>query len=117
MMILIVIAVLLLPLTLIWWRETSRMSSRRPSRRRLRRVIAGHILVFLSLYAGVFLWAMSTVRGGELQEPVSGEQPQQAVRGLSLGDGLAMMGIAFSTGLSVLGAGYAVALVGSAALG
>jgi V/A-type H+-transporting ATPase subunit K len=71
------------------------------------------------VYALALARASSTVRADT--PPVAARPPaeSQAARGggLTVGDGLAMLGIALATAVSVLGTGYAVAVVGASALG
>lgn len=89
------------------------------SRRALRRAIVGHVLVFSAIYAGVILWAIDSVYGQQAKTGDNAVATEVAAvgGGLSVGDGLGMLGVALATGLSVLGAAYAVAIVGAAALG
>ena len=111
--ILIIFATCVLPLTLalVGW-ASSRTASDKSSPKTLKRAIAAQVLVFGVLYFGLSFWAWAAYAAPPQ------DTAAEAVRvGLSLGDGLGMLGVALATGLSVLGAGYAVGLVGSAALG
>jgi V/A-type H+-transporting ATPase subunit K len=88
---------------------------REPTRLRFRQAIAVHLLVFCVAYAGVLYLAFDSLQA---QAQVGDTSAEDAAGGrLSLGDGIGMIGAALATGLSVLGAGYAVGVVGAAALG
>lgn len=87
---------------------------------RFRRAIGGHLLVFAAVYFALLFWTCDVALAkGPDPTPTSpaAEQAPAARTPLSVGDGLALIGVALATGLSVLGAGYAVAVVGAAALG
>lgn len=74
-----------------------------------------HSLVFLAIYVVVLMWAGHRAHA---REPAVSEGTPTPSRGpLGVGEGLGLLGAALATGLSVLGAGYAVAVVGAAALG
>ncbi len=119
--ILIVVSIIALPVSLLIVSWLSRKPPRdADSRRRsLRRAIVGHAIVFAVVYCGVMLWAADSTYGqhGKSAEQGAPQAVASSADGLSVGDGLGMLGVALATGLSVLGAGYAVAVVGSAALG
>jgi V/A-type H+-transporting ATPase subunit K len=87
------------------------------ARRRFRQFVRGQVAVFSCVYIAVVLWMLVTAHA-----QVAGAQPQAnvaaaTVAGLSIGDGIAFLGIAVATGLAVIGAGHAVGVVGAAALG
>jgi V/A-type H+-transporting ATPase subunit K len=86
---------------------------------RFRRAVGGHVIVFLVVYGAVALWAAQSAWAQ--RPPSANEDADQAAgtatRGIGVGEGLGMLSVALATGLSVLGAGYAVAVVGAAALG
>src|SRR5581483_2990361 len=87
------------------------------ARSKLRRLVSAHLLTFAVAYALALGWAVNTAYA---QPPAHGAAVEGAARltgGMSVGDGLAILGIALATAISVLGAGYAVAIVGAAALG
>lgn len=92
-------------------------SSETPSR--WRRWVGGHLVLFAAIYLTTLGWAVNNARGAT--PPATGEAVAETSPrpsgGLSIGDGLAMLGIAVATAVSVLGASYAVAVVGAAALG
>ncbi|HJN46827.1 MAG: ATP synthase subunit C [Vicinamibacterales bacterium] len=107
----------MLPATLILvgWAGRAWFGRRGPTRPQLRQAIAVHLLVFCVAYCGVLFLAFDSLQA---QEQAGDTLAVDAAGGnLSLGDGLGMVGVALSTGLSVLGAGYAVGVVGAAALG
>jgi len=111
-----------LPITLavVSWAAQAAARNRPPSPRLLQRALVGHILFFGIVYATLLVWAIGTVHAREpaaAAPTAPGEEARSRAQGLSIGDGLALIGVALATGLSVLGAGYAVAVVGSAALG
>jgi V/A-type H+-transporting ATPase subunit K len=98
----------------------ARPSAGGPPADRFRRAVGWHLLVFAAVYFALLFWACDSARAkGPETTPASpaAEQPAPARQQLSVGDGLALIGVALATGLSVLGAGYAVAVVGAAALG
>lgn len=84
-----------------------------------RRWVGGHLVLFAAIYLTTLGWAVNTSRAAS--PPATGEVGAETAPrsggGLSVGDGLAMLGIALATAVSVLGASYAVAVVGAAALG
>ena len=120
--ILILTALCALPATLLLVGWASRPSSRDDGspRRKLRLTIVAHAVVFGTVCFGVLFWAADTAFGSE-PEPANmasaNDQVAATTKGLSVGDGLGMLSVALATGFSVLGASYAVAVVGSAALG
>ena len=120
--ILILIAICALPATLLlvgWASQPSARHNNSPQRR-LRRTMLAHAGVFGAIYFGVLFLAANTALGSE-PEPANtasaNDQVAATTKGLSVGDGLGMLSVALATGFSVLGASYAVAVVGSAALG
>jgi V/A-type H+-transporting ATPase subunit K len=122
MITIVILAVALgLPITLavVGWAARTHAGNRPPSPRLLQRAIVGHLLFFGLVYVTLLAWAIGTAQARESAAPTSSvpEEVLPRARGLSVGDGLALIGVALATGLSVLGAGYAVAVVGSAALG
>lgn len=89
---------------------------------RLQGWLVGHLLAFAAVYLLALGWAASTARAANSPAegtPTAAAEPgtRPAAGGLTVGDGLAILGIALATAISVLGASYAVAVVGSAALG
>lgn len=119
--ILILVSVVALGVSLIvlWWvcQKAPRDAESRP--RALRRALFGQAIAFLAIYVGVTSCAIDLVYGQQKksvnEEAVTNQESARG--GLGLGDGLGLLGVALATGLSVVGAGYAVAVVGSAALG
>jgi V/A-type H+-transporting ATPase subunit K len=110
-----------LPLTLCAasWLGKSSPGEGASRRHRWRRLVVGQVVVFAVVYLGMLGWAMNPARAEDPPAPAQ-TAPETAARpagGLTVGDGLAMLGIALATGVSVLGAGYAVGVVGAAALG
>jgi V/A-type H+-transporting ATPase subunit K len=105
-----------LPVSLVLVGWAARRGDRGGDPRRLRRAIVGHLVFFAIAFSALLTCAVEAARANE---PPSGPSAEAAPnsRGLSTGDGLALIGVALATGLSVLGAGYAVAVVGAAALG
>lgn len=90
------------------------------SSRKLQRAVLGQVCVFGFVYVALLAYAVSQAWAKEPAEPAEPAPARQAPPqggGLSVGDGIAMLGVALATGLAVLGASYAVAVVGSAALG
>lgn len=120
--ILILIALCALPATLllVGWASRPSAGDDGSPRRKLWRAIVTHAVAFGTVYFGVLFWAADTAFGNE-PEPANtasaNDQVAVAEKGLSVGEGLGMLGVALATGLSVLGAGYAVAVIGAAALG
>ncbi len=120
--ILILIALCALPATLLLVGWASRPSSRDgcSPRRKLRLAVVTHVVAFGAVYFGVLFWAADTALGSEpkaANTASANNQVASAENGLSVGDGLGMLSVALATGFSVPGASYAVAVVGSAALG
>lgn len=122
--ILILVALCSLPvsLSLVGW--ASRPAPRdhgspHAPRRSLRRAIVTHVIAFGAVYCGVLFWSVETAFSQSKAADTTSDHDQVSAseNGLSVGDGLGMLGAALATGLSVLGAGYAVGIVGSAALG
>lgn len=117
---------LALPLTLAlaaWW---ARGAGPHPAvrRRKLRRVVRIQVLAFGLIYAAAFAAAVAVASADEPAPHGTGGGQAAAAAGVasrgegrSVGDGLAMLGVAVATGLAVLGAGFAVGPVGAAALG
>src|SRR5262245_50117351 len=119
-LVILLAAALGVPATLALVGRAARAQAGEP-RSRLLRAVVGHLLLFAVVYVGLLGWACNTAlaKEGAAPAPHAAEQPPAATEAkhLSVGDGLALIGVALATGLSVLGAGYAVAVVGSAALG
>jgi V/A-type H+-transporting ATPase subunit K len=114
----LILVTLALPLSLAvaGWKGRAAASGGGP--RGARHWIGGQVLVFAVVYLVALGWAVGGARGADA--PAAGETPAAAAgrtSGLSVGDGLAVLGIALATAVSVLGAGYAVGVVGAAALG
>jgi V/A-type H+-transporting ATPase subunit K len=121
-MIPILLVASLLPLTLILVGCLShrRVRAGDSTRRKLRRAIVGQTLIFCVIYFGALFWGARLVMAQNEEAAGShptAEQAQARSDDLSVGEGLGMLAVALATGLSVLGAGYAVAVVGAAALG
>jgi V/A-type H+-transporting ATPase subunit K len=119
-LILIVAGSLPLTLMLVGYLSHRGVRAGNPTHRTLRRAIVGHTLIFCIVYVGALFWGASLVMAND-QEPL-GAHPTAGPAtarsdALSVGEGLGMLGVALATGLSVLGAGYAVGVVGAAALG
>jgi V/A-type H+-transporting ATPase subunit K len=83
------------------------IETRRPPAFLSRLVIA--LTVLVGLGATLLLIAVSTAKAGEAAAPVAAVNPQIVAWGL--------VAAALSTALAAIGAGYAVARVGSAAIG
>ncbi len=113
---LLLTATVLLPATLALagWAARGRFGRRGPARRRLRQAVALHLLVFCVVFGGVVFIAFDSVAA---QPSTDAAVDDTLLSALSVGDGLALLGVALATGLSVLGAGQAVGVVGAAALG
>lgn len=92
----------------------------RQSRRTLQQAIVKHAIAFGAVYLALLVWGAGSLLA-QTPHPAEADDSAEAgaapPRGLSVGDGLGMLGIALATSVSVLGASYAVAVVGSAALG
>jgi V/A-type H+-transporting ATPase subunit K len=119
--VLLLASVVALPLSLILAGCASCHSrcDRRAAAGRFRCAVGGHAAVFLVVYCAVVYWAVDSA-WAQGPEPAPGEADQAAATatgGIGVGDGLGLLSVALATGLSVLGAGYAVAVVGAAALG
>jgi V/A-type H+-transporting ATPase subunit K len=87
---------------------------------RLRHALLGQLVLFGMTYLTLLLSSINTTLADEPlppNAPATTRDPAPGSSQLSVGDGLALIGVALATGLSVLGAGYAVAVVGAAALG
>ena len=116
LLILAVTAGVPLSLALVGWAARASPDAATP-RTRLRRSIVAHLLLFAVVYVALLGWACNTALAQEPAAPPAGQPQAAEPKHLSVGDGLALIGVALATGLSVLGAGYAVGVVGSAALG
>lgn len=81
-----------------------------------------HRKTALLLNLAAFITACLIIMGGlavtayAAAEPISG-QPEDNVKGLSMGSGLGLLAAAFATGCSCIGAGVATASAASAAIG
>ena len=118
---LLVLAVTLaVPITLglVGWYARAAPDVPTPPAARFQRGIVGHLLVFAVVYLALLSWACGTATAKDPAPPDApyAEQPA-AKKQLGVGEGMAFIAVALATGFSVLGASYAVAVVGSAALG
>ena len=118
---LILMVTFALPLTLVLAARFSRGATgvHAAPTRVLRRTIFLHLAMFGIVYLAALAWAVSTARADEQATSTQGVSSAGSATGggRTVGDGVAMLGVALATGLSVLGAGYAVGVVGAAALG
>ncbi len=87
------------------------------ARRRFRQFVWGQVAILGFVYIAVLSWTLIAAHAqGAGAQPQAGA-PAAAATSLSIGDGIAFLGIAVATGLAVMGAGHAVGVVGAAALG
>ncbi len=82
---------------------------------RFRRTVGVHLMMFSVVYFIVLGWGVSKARANT--QPAASPAEGARAGGLTVGDGLAMLGVALATAISVVGASYAVGVVGSSALG
>lgn len=117
--ILLLMATLLLPATLALsaWMARMRLGQPEPARRKLRPAIAVHLLIFCAAYGVLLFLAFDSLVAQQPTDTSAVDTAVAAGQTVGVGEGLGLIGAALATGLSVLGAGYAVGVVGAAALG
>jgi V/A-type H+-transporting ATPase subunit K len=99
-----------------WWIER-RPRSRCPSARAQRWVLGGQLVVFGALFLGIVAGTVRVAHAQRARSVAASPEEASRPREVSTGAGLALLGAAVATGLSVVGAGYAVGVIGAAALG
>lgn len=102
-------------LALVGWYARARAAG--PPADRFRRGIVWHLVVFAVVYFALLFWACDAAAAPPSPTSPTEELAPAVRKQLSVGDGLGLLAVALATGVSVLGASYAVAVVGSAALG
>jgi V/A-type H+/Na+-transporting ATPase subunit K len=109
----------LLILLLLWGARLVRGSNHHSAtaRRRFRQLVCGQMVIFSLVYIAALWWTLIAphAQGAGAQPPAG--PAAAAAASLSIGDGIALLGVAVATGLAVMGAGQAVGIVGAAALG